>query len=327
MIQAVILLAIALAVAVGLWAMHDKSRALGRSPRGGPDAAGVPTAPATLAAPPGGVSRPALPPDAERARRRLDELPATPLMRDVAALVYHDTDAPEFAALIARFDAWNVQFFEVPQTGTKIAVLKAKDPNDHRVLVGLGGTEGPDPRHWAVNFGQHLPPETTAEALGKVGLAAAAGSVAGVAVETAKFAMSTLAWGEYKGLQQLGATLKARYGAENVLLAGHSKGGGAATFMGATNGLRTYTFNAAGMSEVSRELIRRAGVANPERFVTNVVADGEVLSRADVGTKLGEVITVEGGGSGRWSSIENHKLDNILIDKPVRYQPAQPLSR
>lgn len=272
------------------------------------------------------TARPALGPEAAKAQSRLDELPDLAMAKDVADLAYHDEGSAGHKAFLERYGRdWNVRFFDNPWTGAKMVVVNAKDSTAPRVFLGVGGTEGTDPRHWAVNLGQHLPAEAAAEAVAEVGVGVARRSIAGIVLAPVRFALSTVGRADYDGIAAVTGALRARYGAENVILAGHSKGGGEVTFASAMNGVRAYTFNAAGMSRASLDIIRRGGVPNPERFITNVVAEGELLNRVDVlGTKLGEVITVEGGGT---SSLDNHGLRNVLIDRPVRYQPARPFPR
>lgn len=321
-LQGVIILAVGLFILLGLRSLAGRSITVAGD-------GGAAAAPEPAPGPPAAVAaRPALAPEAEAAQRRLDELPELELMRDVASLAYNRVGTGRFDGLMAKYGpAWNITFYDVPQTGAKLVMLTAKDPNDRRVLVGVGGTEGADPRHWGVNLGQHLGAMSAGEAVGDVAAGLVGRSLPAIALAPARYALSTLGRTDYEGFRQIGATLKRAYGAGNVRVAGHSKGAGEATFMGAMNGLRTYTFNSAGMSGASLDIIRRSGVANPEQYVTNVVAEGEILSRVDPGDKVGEVITVEGKEGGRGSSLDNHGLDNILIDRPVRYEPAKPLPR
>ena len=331
-LQAVLLLAVALFILLGL-----RYVIMGRSaPAMGIDsassAAGAPSASAAsppAASPESVAARPALSPEAAAAQERLDKIAYLEMRQDVADLAYHEVGSKEFNDLMAKYSgAWNISFFEVPATGAKVALLTAKDPNDKRVFVGLGGTEGADWRHWAVNFGQHLPAMSEEEAIGEVLHGVLTRSPTEIILSPIKYLLSTLGRGDYEGVRQLGATLTQKYGAENVYGSAHSKGGGELTFSAAMNGFDAVTFNGSGMSAASLDLIRKSGKENPEKYITNIVAEGEALGRVDLlGTKLGDVITVEGKEKGWGSSLANHKLRNILIDKPVRFQPAKPLPR
>ena len=102
-----------------------------------------------------------------------------------------------------------------------------------------------------------MPAMSEGKALGEVAQGLFRRSLLDIALSPLKYALSTFGRTDYDGFGQLGATLKKTFGAENVLLAGDSKGGGEVMYMAAMNGLRGYTFNAAGMSATSLDQIRK----------------------------------------------------------------------
>jgi hypothetical protein len=170
------------------------------------------------------------------------------------------------------------------KTGFRAIALKSTDPSDNRVIVAFAGTG--DGKDWKANIGQGLGLPTK----------------------------------QYNQAVEFANKWKATNG-NNVILTGHSLGGGLASYASIKTGLRATAINAAPLA------LNHIGL-NPRNFnrITQYYVPGEALTvldganRAD--TRPGNHILVQGRHSilDPRSVGRNHSLDNTApgIPKPVK---------
>ncbi len=287
------------------------------------------------AAPPAGTSAEgALPPgvtpgSAADAKKRLDAMTDRDVAFAASYIAYGRPTDPEGQAKYDEFmklfnDRYDVQHVEVPEVGFKAAVFKPRFPGD-KVIFAPAGTD--DSKDLVVDAGQLVPATTATQAAAAVAMGLIRRSPGQMAAAVGQYALSTAGQSQYQGGLQIASALVERYGRDNVMVTGHSLGGGIATYVGAMLGVRAVGFNAAPLGPSNLDNVRRHGVPGAENNITQINVDGELVSGYSPGQQLGEQFTVKGGATGVTSVVGNHLMDNILVDKPLGYTPPRPVRR
>jgi hypothetical protein len=167
------------------------------------------------------------------------------------------------------------------ETGFRAVALKPSDPNDHRVIVAFAGTR--DGRDWKANVGQGLGLPTR----------------------------------QYREAAAFADKWKAAAGG-NVVLTGHSLGGGLASYASIKTGLRATAVNSAPLA------LDHLGL-NPlaASRITQYYVPGEALSvlnrQNPLDVRPGAGIAVQG----KYSILDprsvgrNHSLDSVAPDIPA----------
>jgi Mbeg1-like len=167
------------------------------------------------------------------------------------------------------------------KTGFRAIALKPSDPNDNRVIVAFAGTR--DGKDWKANIGQGL----------------------------------GLPTGQYNQAVRFADEWKAASG-NNVILTGHSLGGGLASYASIKTGLRATAVNSAPLA------LDHLGL-NPlaARRITQYYVPGEALSVLNKNNPLdirpGNSIAVQG----KYSILDprsvgrNHSLDSVAPNIPA----------
>lgn len=129
-----------------------------------------------------------------------------------------------------------------PETGLKARVYKNEDGTHVLVFEGSSSDDLPD---WEANFSN------------------AAGTVPK----------------QHRQALDIALRFKEEYGDEgDLVISGHSLGGGLATFAGLGAGVEVYTFNPSGLGPGSRAWLEQQGVVDRnEHLITNYVQNGEIL--------------------------------------------------
>lgn len=182
-------------------------------------------------------------------------------------------------------EKWTVADVKDDQkTGFRAIALKSNDPNDKRVIVAYAGTR--DGKDWKANIGQGLGLPTK----------------------------------QYNEAVQFAGKWKASAG-DNVILTGHSLGGGLASYASIKTGLHATAVNSAPLA------LDHLGLNPFKAFhITQYYVPGEALSVLNKANNLdirpGFQVAVQGKNSilDPRSVISNHSLDSVApaIAEPVK---------
>jgi hypothetical protein len=175
-------------------------------------------------------------------------------------------------------------------TGFRAVALKPVDETDNRVIIAFAGTNPTSLHDWENNIGQ------------------AGGNT------PAQYRQAVDLAGEYQNL----------YG-NNVILTGHSLGGGLASYASLQTGLRATAINSAALSPNNlggNALFHPSLKRNPN--ITQYYVPGEVLTNLDnidlFDARPGDKISIPGRYN-RWidprAGIGNHLLGNLATDVPA----------
>lgn len=175
-------------------------------------------------------------------------------------------------------------------TGFRAVVLKPVDEADNRVIVAFAGTNPTSLRDWQNNLGQ------------------AGGNT------PAQYRQAVALAREYQNL----------YG-NDVILTGHSLGGGLASYASLQTGLRATAINSAPLApnNLGGNALFNPGVTRNPR-ITQYYVPGEVLTNLDnldlFDARPGNKISIPGRYN-RWidprAAIGNHLLGNLATDVPA----------
>lgn len=139
-----------------------------------------------------------------------------------------------------------------PETGLEARVFKNEEGTYVLVFEGSSSSDLPD---WEANFGN------------------AGGTVPK----------------QHRQALDIALRFKEEYGDEgDLVITGHSLGGGLATFAGLGAGVEVYTFNPSGLGPGSRAWLESQGVVDRnEHLITNYVQNGEILDDLRIAQSLG----------------------------------------
>ena len=284
-----------------------------------PAAGGKPVADAPLPLPPG-----VLPGSSIEALKKFDDIRDE--VRDAFAasvIAYREPRGPRFREMYdAGVEHLQERYAIVPHDGAAGAKMTLFLPHDPRNKVILA-IAGPDElANVAVDGGQFVP--TTAEGQALAALAAGLARVSPKTVLAAcgRYTPAEPARAVYDAQLQVASKLADRYGRGNVMVVGHSHGGGGATYIGALLGVRTVAFNAIPLGPTNQDTVARFGVPVPDQKITQVNVAGEFVSTMSPGRQYGETFTVPGKSAGWRAAGLNHRLENFLLEKPIRYTSA-----
>jgi pimeloyl-ACP methyl ester carboxylesterase len=203
--------------------------------------------------------------------------------------IYRFADGKQWRVVDVRDDGGTGLGGAIFSTGFRAVVLRPVDENDCRVVVSFAGSGG-QVGDWVNNFSQ------------------AGGNTPA----------------QYRMAASLAREYRQRYG-DNVVLTGHSLGGGLASYASLQTGLRATAINSAALSpnNLGGNALFHPSVKNNAR-ITQYYVPGEVLTNLDnidlFDARPGNKIAVPGRYN-RWldprAAIGNHLLGNLATDVPA----------
>lgn len=203
--------------------------------------------------------------------------------------IYQFPDGRQWRVVDTRDDGGTGLSGALFSTGFRAVVLKPVDENDNRVIVSFAGSGG-QVGDWVNNFSQ------------------AGGNTPA----------------QYRTAVSLAREYGQKYG-DNVVLTGHSLGGGLASYASLQTGLRATAINSSALSpnNLGGNALFHPSVKNNAR-ITQYYVPGEVLTNLDnldlFDARPGSKVEIPGRYN-RWldprAAIGNHLLGNLATDVPA----------